>query len=102
MPVHKGIIDNKDYKGNIHLLEELLPFCSKNGISSERVGGASGFLDVSSLIFHYYLKQQGMVPKIKCAIIFIGVSSRNKVGFQVIYISPYHKKEFKTCFYAPP
>ena len=85
MPIYRDVIEDEDYPGNTNLLEELLPFCSKNGVSAERPGGANGLMDVSSPIFCYFLTRQGLVPKIKCATIFIGVNSRKRNGFQVIY-----------------
>ena len=102
VPIYRDVMEDEDYPGNTNLLEELLPFCSKNGVSAERPGGANGLMDVSSPIFRYFLTRQGLVPKIKCATIFIGVNSRKRNGFQVIYTSPYGEKGCKSFFYAPP
>lgn len=98
MPIYRDVIEDEDYPGNSNLLEELLPFYSKNGVSSERPGGANGLMNVSSPNFCYFLTRQGLVPKIKCATIFIGVNSRNRNGFQVIYTSPYGEKGCKSLF----
>ena len=63
VPVHHGLISDEEYPHNTGLLENLLPSCSKKGITVDRVGGANGTMDIKCPIFQYFLTRQGLAPK---------------------------------------
>ena len=105
MPIHHGIKSQETYPIESNLLQNLLPSCSTNGISYERVGGANGLMDISSPTFRYFLKTARLTPKANTSTIFLAVNSPRKNGFQVIYNSPYDERrghECKSYWYSPP